>query len=103
MISRDAVGELTRKHQLRDILDRPGGDFLFRFPRFFESSDFENLFKSYQRFVDVNLDAQTGISMLRVRAFRPEDAQAVASALLVSGEGLINRMNDRAMADAVAQ
>jgi len=103
MVSRDAVDELVRKHQLRDILDRPEGDFLFRFPRLLESSNFESLYKSYQRFVDVNLDTQTGISSVRVRAFRPEDAQAVASALLVSGEGLINRLNDRAMADALAQ
>jgi capsular polysaccharide transport system permease protein len=103
MNSRDAVEDLVKNHRLRDILDRPEGDFLFRFPRFFESSSFESLFRSYRRFVDVNLDTQTGISTLKVRGFRPEDAQMIATALMASGEGLINRLNSRAMDDAVAQ
>jgi capsular polysaccharide transport system permease protein len=103
MVSRDAVARLERTLGLRHLLARPEADFLTRFPRPFEGSSFENLFRSYKRFVKVGLDSQTDISVLRVQAFRPQDAQAIANALLDTGEDLINRLNARAMADAVAQ
>ena len=48
-------------------------------------------------------DSQTGISTLRVQAFRASDAHDVARALLDGGEALVNRLNDRAAADAVTQ
>jgi BexC/CtrB/KpsE family polysaccharide export inner-membrane protein len=44
----------------------------------------------------------TGISDLKVEAFRPQDAHALAVALLDGGERVVNRLNDRAAADAVA-
>jgi capsular polysaccharide transport system permease protein len=103
MVSRDAVADLSRKHALRDVLNRPEGDVLMRFPRPFEGTSFENLFKDYKRFVTVGYDSQTGISTLRVRAFRAVDAQTLAGALLDGGEVLVNRLNDRETADAVAQ
>ena len=103
MVSRDAVARLERTLGLRRLLDRPESDFLERFPRPFEGQTFENLFHSYKRFVTVGLDPQTDISTLRVKAFRPGDAQVMANALLNAGEDLVNRLNDRAMADAVAQ
>lgn len=103
MISRDAVTDLSRRHGLRALLDRPEADFLTRFPRPFEGQSFENLYKNYKRFVIVGYDSQTGISTLRVNGFRASDAQTVANALLDGGELLVNRLNDRAMADAVAQ
>lgn len=103
MVSRDAVAALSRTHGLRALLARPEADFLMRFPRPFERDSFENLFENYQRFVVVGYDSQTGISTLRVEAFRPGDAQTLANALLDGGEVLINRLNDRSMADAVAQ
>lgn len=103
MVSRDAVQRLIQNQNLRAVLDRPEGDFLFRYPRFFDGHTVEDLFQSYRRFVTVELDSRTEISSLKVRAFRPEDAQAVANALLDGGEDLVNRLNDRAMADAVAQ
>ena len=103
MVSRDAVADLSRRDALREVLSRPEGDVLMRFPRPLEGSSFENLFKNYKRFVTVGYDSQTGISTLRVRAFRAADAQTLAGALLDGGEVLVNRLNDRETADAVAQ
>jgi capsular polysaccharide transport system permease protein len=103
MISRDAVQDLIRKVDLRALLDRPEADFLARAPRPFEGRSFETFYKDYKRFVMVGYDAQTGISTLRVRAFRAADAQNIATTLLSGGEALVNRLNDRSMADAVAQ
>lgn len=101
MESRDAVQELVRSHNLRAVLDRPEGDFLAKFPRPFERASFENLYQNYQRFVTVGYNANTGISTLRVEGFRPGDAHEIAVALLAGGEQLVNKLNERAAADAV--
>lgn len=102
-MSRDAMSDLVAHHQLRDVLARPGADFLARFPRPFESQTTENLYKSYKRFVTVGYDSTTGISTLRVAAFRPDDAHNIANALLDGGEQLVNQLNRRAMQDSIAQ
>ena len=101
MQSRDAVEQLLRSHHLQAVLDRPEADFLARFPRPFERVNFENLYENYQRFVSVGYDANTGISTLRVEGFRPGDACEIADALLSGGEALVNKLNERAAADAV--
>jgi capsular polysaccharide transport system permease protein len=103
MKSRDAVADLSRTDRLRALVARPEGDFWARFPKPFENPSLENLHRAYQRFVTVGYDSQTGISTLRVTAFRPTDAQNLANALLADGEALVNRLNERAMADAVSQ
>ncbi len=103
MMSRDAVADLVRSHDLRAVLDRPEADFWARFPRPMQGDSFESLYKAYKRFVVVGYDSQTGISTLRVQAFRASDARDVARALLDGGEALVNRLNDRAAADAVTQ
>jgi capsular polysaccharide transport system permease protein len=102
-MSHDAIAQLEANHHLRDALGRPGADFLTRFPHPFEGSSFEKLAEEYPRFVSVNYNSSTGISTLQVKAFRPQDAQEIAAALLVGGEGLINRLNDRANLDAIAE
>jgi capsular polysaccharide transport system permease protein len=102
IMSRNAVADLERRHNLRTILARPQLDFLARFPRPFERDNFEDLYREYPRFVTVGYDGLTGISVLRVEAFRAEDAAALAQALLEGGEAVVNRLNDRAAADALA-
>jgi capsular polysaccharide transport system permease protein len=54
-------------------------------------------------FIYAYYDGTTGISDLQVKAFRPEDAQTIATALLRYSEDLINQMNARALEAAVAQ
>jgi capsular polysaccharide transport system permease protein len=101
-MSHDAIAQLDANHQLRDALGRSNSDFLARFPRPFQNASFENLAAEYPRFVGVNHDSSTGISTIEVKAFRPQDAQEIAESLLAGGEGLINRLNDRANRDAIA-
>jgi capsular polysaccharide transport system permease protein len=103
MVSRDAVDDLERADSLRTLLARPEADFWERFPRPLEGQSGENLYKAYRRFVTVGYDSQTGISTLRVQAFRAADARKLADSLLDGGEALVNRLNERSMADAVAQ
>ncbi|HTV46604.1 MAG TPA: capsule biosynthesis protein [Stellaceae bacterium] len=103
MMSRDAVRELDRHDDLRAILDRPGADIVSRFPGlFYWRDDFEALYHAYSRFVSVDFDASTQVSTLQVKAYRPEDAQKIATALLAASERLINQLNERARHDAIS-
>jgi capsular polysaccharide transport system permease protein len=102
IMSRDAVRKLEQANDLRSMLARPEGDFLSRFPGFlFWRKDFEALYKAYGNFVSVEVDGNSGVSALHVKAYRPEDAQNITRALLSYSEQLINELNDRARQDAL--
>jgi len=103
MLSRSAIEDLERNESLLAIVGRPEGDALYRFPRPFEQSNTENLYLAFRRFVTVDYNLQTGISTLKVRAFRADDAQKTAKALLDTSETWVSKLNDRALADAIAQ
>jgi len=101
--SRDSLAELSRRYEVAQMLSPTGTDAFSRYPRPWEGRSQESLYKGFQRFVTVGFDSTTGISTVRVEAFRARDAQALNEALLSGGEQLINRMNERSSADAVAQ
>jgi len=103
LMSRDAVRRLEREDDLRSLLGRPEGDLISRFPGiWFWRKDFEALYTAYSRFVSVEVDSGSGVSTLDVKAYRPEDAQRIAQALLTFSEQLINALNERARHDALA-
>lgn len=101
IMSRDAVGKLERHDDLRAIFDRPEGDFVTRFPNLLGRTDFEALYAHYDHFVSVVNNPTTGVTTLRVKAYRARDAQKLAQALLHYSEQLINQLNARARRDAL--
>lgn len=100
--SRDAMENLVAHHGLDEAMSRAGLDPFWTFPGLFSSASKEAKFGQYLRLVSTTSDSTTGISTIRVEAFRPEDAQRLAGALLEGAEGMINRLNERAAADALA-
>lgn len=102
LTSRDVVRKLARHDDLHALLSRPEADIVSRFPRpLYWRNDFEALYKAYSRFVSVDIDGETGVSVLQVKAYRPQDAQTIATALMAYGEQLVNELNDRARQDAL--
>jgi capsular polysaccharide transport system permease protein len=102
VMSRDAVRRLEREVDLRGLLSRPEGDLITRFPGiWFWRKDFESLYWTYKRFVSVEAESTSGVSTLLVKAYRPEDAQRTARALLEFSEQLVNQLNERARLDSV--
>jgi capsular polysaccharide transport system permease protein len=102
LLSRDSVRRLERENDLRTLLGRPEGDLISRFPGvMFWRQDFESLYDAYSRFVSVEVDSTSGVSTLQVKAYRPEDAQRIAQALLTFSEQLVNKLNERSRQDAV--
>jgi len=61
----------------------------------------EALFRYYQNRVSIELDGASGISYLKVNAFNANDAYQINSLLLELGEGLINKLNERARSDLI--
>lgn len=98
--SHDAVEALQKRLDLVALFRRPGADVLSRLMIARPTPEF--LHNYYQKQVQVEFDESTGITTLTARAFRPADAYAIASQLLLLGERRVNEMNTRSYNDAVA-
>ena len=101
--SRNALGDLQREADIRDKFSRRGADFLSRFPTPLQSPSFENLYRYYGSMVGASVDGESGLAVLEVRAFTPEDAYEINSRLLNLSEGLVNRLNQRAEGRAIEE
>jgi capsular polysaccharide transport system permease protein len=99
--SRDAMNALMANNHLRDVLSRPAADFIARYPNIYSRDNDEALYVHLQRFISVDVDSDSGIATLYVRAFNAQDAQDLASALLKDSESLVNQMNERYYEDAL--
>ncbi len=101
--SADGLNDLSKTVDVRQMYARPGIDWFSRLPRPFSDRSNETFRRQLSSYLTVGYDSQTGISTLRVQAFRPEDAQRIADGFLTGGERLVNRLNERSSADAVIQ
>jgi capsular polysaccharide transport system permease protein len=102
LTSRDAVDALAARDGLRDILSRPQGDFINRFPNFFTRDTREQLYRHFQNFVDLSVSSDSGIARLRTIAFTPEDAVALNKTMLKNAEDFVNRLNGRVFDDSLS-
>lgn len=98
--SHDAAEALRANDQLVDRFRRPEVDPLSRL--FSANPTSESLLNYYRKHVQVSFSGETGITTLRVRAFRPEDSYAIINALLKLGEKRVNDLNIRVYQDTLA-
>lgn len=96
--SREAVTDLLKTVDLRAIYSDKDADYLARLD---PAVPVEKLVAYWQNRVDATFDVSTGISIVQVRAFTPEDSLRVAKALIGASENLVNRIAERAREDAV--
>jgi len=99
--SRDAVRQLLDRLPLKEIYGHPSADFISRYPSFLYGSSIEQLHRYMSWMVHTSFSSASGIVTLRVEAFRPEDAKAIADELLAFSEQNVNRMNERVQNDAI--
>jgi capsular polysaccharide transport system permease protein len=97
--SRDVIEEMGRRLDLRAIFARPEADWLASLD---PADPIEDVVKYWRGMAEVNFDSLSGITTLRVAAFRPDDAVAVAASVLEAGEVLVNSLSERARQDAVS-
>lgn len=81
---------------LRAAYSVPKDDPFYYLPA---DSSLLDLHDYFQRMVDAYYDQVTGLVTIDVRAFTPEDAVAIAAAILTESERLVNEFNTRAQAD----
>lgn len=103
LMSRDGLKFLRTRFNVASAWSLPGADVFSRHPRLWESNSEESWYGGYRRYVEVGYDSTTGVSTLRVQAFRARDAQQITQALLQGGEQLVNNLNQRATSDALAE
>jgi capsular polysaccharide transport system permease protein len=101
--SRDGLNYLEQRVDVQSVFSPRNADAFSRSPRFWEGHSEEDRFAGFKRFVTVGYDSSTGISTLRVKAFSPRDAAAVANALLDGGENVVNSLNERSSSNAVLE
>lgn len=98
LTSHDAVTALEQRLQLTRLFQRSEVDPLSRLGA--EPTP-EALLKYYRRQVKLHYSSETGITTMKVRAFRPDDAYRIAATLLDLGEARVNTLNQRAFDDAL--
>lgn len=97
--SQEMVQAVDAKLDLRTIYNRPGSrDFVFSLGK---APSIEALTAYWNRMVSVAIDSQGGIIHVRANAFTPEDATAIADAILTESSALVNRLSDQAREDAI--
>jgi len=94
--SRDSMQQLDEKLGLRRYLTNSGWD---PFNRLSEDSSEDDLYRAYQKSVQVSFNALEQIDVLRVSAFSPEDAATISMALIELAEEFVSSMNEKGVAD----
>ncbi|OAI30134.1 capsule biosynthesis protein [Methylosinus sp. R-45379] len=97
--SRAIVSDVLAKLDLRALYRRPEADFWARLRR---NATMEQLTDYWQSMVETTVDANSSLVTVNVRAFRKEDAYALANAIVAASEALVNRISERARRDATA-
>ena len=103
MTSRDALGDLQKKIDVKKVYSAPNADFLARYNTFWRDDLFEHLYDYYINRVEVAIDPKSSVAVLEVRAFSPADAQAINARLLDLGEELVNRLNAKANQNGIVE
>jgi capsular polysaccharide transport system permease protein len=101
--SRDALKDLVRGTDVRAKFSNGDADLLSRFPQPFHDSSFESLYRYYSSMVGADTDPDSGLAVLQVQAFTPQDAYDLNARLLDLSEGLVNRLNERAEGHGIAE
>lgn len=87
--SQQLVEKLDRDLGIQDLFSKPENDPLFAYDT---SGTIEDLVSYWSRMVHVEYDSSTGLMRLNVHAFTPQDAQAVAKAVLAESSEVVNRL-----------
>lgn len=101
ILSRDAIRALREKLPVREIFNHPSADFIARWPSVNYGDTEEDFYRYYLTVVSATADHKTGGLTVSVQAFVPEQAKAVAAALVDLAEALVNRLNGRVQSESV--
>ncbi|WP_051661027.1 Wzz/FepE/Etk N-terminal domain-containing protein [Bosea sp. 117] len=101
LVARDALIALEERLPLREMFGHSWVDVFSRYPRPWDDGSFESFFRYYQTRISAIQDLNRGIITLTAEAFQPEDAKRITEELVRLAEQVVNRMNERALGDAI--
>lgn len=96
--SRGMVVALQAEIDLDTLFRRPEADPLARLKT---GASVEDVVNYWGGMVRADVDAPSGIVIVRVRAFRPQDALLIARSITRQSEQLVNQMTERARQDTM--
>lgn len=96
VLSQGLIEAVDDKLNLRVMYSRHPEDWLFSFPA---DGPIEDLVGYWRKMVRVTYDASTGLMKLKIYAFTPDDAQAIAQATLDESAEIINDLSKTAQDD----
>jgi len=101
--SQEIVAAVDAKLDLRTIWNRPGSGWEDGDPVFTLGDDptIEALHGEWLRMVEVAYDSSAGLIDVAARAFTPEEAHAIAAAILAQSSALVNDLSEQSREDAV--
>lgn len=87
---------INEKLNLRRLYSKPNGDPIFALV---SDASNEDLVKYWRRMVKVFYNGSNGLIQVRVHAFEPEDAHAIANEILIESTKLVNQLSAIAQQD----
>ena len=98
ILSRAMVEDLDRTIDYQSLFQDSAIDWLSRLQ---SHQAIEKVVDYWKKHVSLSVELPSGIVLLTVRAFSPEDAVKIANGVLEASEQLVNQMNDKMREDAV--
>jgi capsular polysaccharide transport system permease protein len=95
---RQIIDEVSKDLNARAIYAAPHADFWARFSPRASSEEFADY---WRRMVKAHLDMLTGIVTVTVKAFTPQDAQAIATAIVKRSDEMFGKMTERSRHDSL--
>ena len=99
LLARESISELDRHLGLREHYRK--GDGLQAFPAWFEDATLEQFYEYLPKMATLNVDSQSGVASLRVKAFSPDLAFKANEAMLVMARERIKTLNDQIRKDTL--
>lgn len=96
--SQPLVAKIDERFDLRSLYRRHPSDLVFSLPA---DASMEDLVDYWDRMVSIAIDSSSGVLTLEVRAFRPEDAQSIAEAIIEESGILVDELSRIARQDAM--
>jgi capsular polysaccharide transport system permease protein len=98
--SRGLFEDLDQDLHLRQLYSRSDVDFFSRLKR---DEAVEDVVRYWRRRVDVDIDSNSGIVTVLVRAFSAADALHIATAIVSRSERLVNELSERSRQNALKE
>jgi capsular polysaccharide transport system permease protein len=98
LLSREVVDQLQEKVDLRKLYSAPEIDYLSRLD---PEAPVEDLVDYWESMTKADYDATRGITTVEISAYRPEDAELIAGEVLRIADDMVNRLSEKARADAL--